>query len=492
MLVLMTRTMIFSLSAMLFLTGCSTLFMPGIPRDPVERLQYDIDRIVSDSTFIPARASILVESLDAGDLLYERDSKLLMRPASNTKLLSSAAAIALLGADFQFRTAVMADTPVTDGVATGNLYIKGYGNPDLTSADLDSIAQLIARSGIHTIQGDVIAETSYFDSIYWGHGWQWDDEPWEYAAFISPLSVNDNCVRVTVTPGTAAGDTVVVSLHPATEYVKLINRAVSVADTAVNPLRVSRSFVMQRENVIAVDGEMVAGKMPREIALSVWKPELYAATLLKEALVRQGVAVHGTVRSASTPEGTHELVVHRRGLDSMVVNLNKISDNLAAENTLKTIGAERRGAPGSALSGLYEMRAFLSTIGIDTTRFQIVDGSGLSYYNLLSADMLVQLLRAMAQRPEWFPLYYASLPIAGVDGTLRTRMRGTLAENNLRAKTGSIGGVSTLSGYVTTRDGERLVFSILMQNFIGGNRAYRDAQDRIGALLASFSHRRAL
>jgi D-alanyl-D-alanine carboxypeptidase/D-alanyl-D-alanine-endopeptidase (penicillin-binding protein 4) len=249
---------------------------------------------------------------------------------------------------------------------------------------------------------------------------------------------------------------------------------------------------MQRENVIAVDGEMVVGRMPREVVLSVWKPELYAATLLKEALVRQGVAVHGVVESTVAPGRTHELVAHRRGLDSTVVNLNKISDNLASENTLKTIGAERRGAPGSALSGLYEMRAFLSTLGIDTTRFQIVDGSGLSYYNLLSADMLVQLLRAMAQRPEWFPLYYASLPIAGVDGTLRTRMRGTLAENNLRAKTGSIGGVSTLSGYVTTRDGERLVFSILMQNFIGGNRAYRDAQDRIGALLASFSRRRVL
>jgi D-alanyl-D-alanine carboxypeptidase/D-alanyl-D-alanine-endopeptidase (penicillin-binding protein 4) len=173
----------------------------------------------------------------------------------------------------------------------------------------------------------------------------------------------------------------------------------------------------------------------------------------------------------------------------MLVNLNKISDNLSAENTLKILGAEKRGAPGSARSGIYETKQFLAQFGIDTTKFLMVDGSGVSHYNLLTAEMLVQLLVGMAHRPEWFPLFYASLPVAGVDGTLSNRMKGTPAEGNLRAKTGSISGVSSLSGYVTSQDGEMLAFSILMQHFLGGHRPYREVQDRMGVRLAGFSRK---
>jgi D-alanyl-D-alanine carboxypeptidase/D-alanyl-D-alanine-endopeptidase (penicillin-binding protein 4) len=219
----------------------------------------------------------------------------------------------------------------------------------------------------------------------------------------------------------------------------------------------------------------------------VWKPELYAAHLFKETLERRGIRVDGSPQDGVTPDHARQRGMHIGRFDSMLVNLNKISDNLSAENTLKIIGAVRRGVPGSARSGIYETKLFLSQFGIDTTRLLMVDGSGVSHYNLLTAEMLVQLLVGMAHRPEWFPLFYESLPIAGVDGTLANRMKGTPAERNLRAKTGSISGVSSLSGYVTTRDGEMLAFSILMQHFIGGNRAYREAQDTIGAILARFS-----
>jgi PBP4 family serine-type D-alanyl-D-alanine carboxypeptidase len=173
----------------------------------------------------------------------------------------------------------------------------------------------------------------------------------------------------------------------------------------------------------------------------------------------------------------------------MVVNLNKISDNLSAENTLKTIGAEKISTPGSARKGIWVVNAFLNRVGIDTTKYFMVDGSGVSHYNLLHADMFVELLKYMYKDKAVFPLFYASLPIAGQDGSLRGRMRGTKAERHLHATTGSIRGVSSLSGYVTTADGEMLVFSMLMQNFIGSNRPYRDAQDKIGAFLAGFSRK---
>lgn len=474
---------------LLILSGCSGFLPPGIPRDPVERLRYDIEQVLDDSIFIPARAGMKIVSLETDGVLYERNSTMLMRPASNMKLLTSSTAIGLLGKDFQFKTAVLADTAMVTDTLAGNLYFKGYGNPDLKSSDLDTLVAQIKSSGIASIRGDILADVSYFDDLYWGEGWMWDDEPYQFEAFITPLSINDNCVKVTVSPGEQTGDTVLVSIEPKTTYVHLINRAVTVPDSATVPLEVTRLF-KERLNTITVDGQIRAASPPREYFLSVWKPELYAAQLLKEALQRSGISVGGNPKTGLTPTSAKQLGFHTWRFDSMLVNLNKVSDNLSAENTLKTIGAITRGVPGTARDGIEEAKLFLSQFGVDTTKFLMVDGSGVSHYNLLTAEMLVQLLRGVARRNDLFPLFYESLPIAGVDGTLSARMKGTLAERNLRAKTGSISGVSSLSGYVKTLDGETLAFSILMQNFIDSSRSYRDAQDRIGAILAGFSRKR--
>jgi serine-type D-Ala-D-Ala carboxypeptidase/endopeptidase (penicillin-binding protein 4) len=167
--------------------------------------------------------------------------------------------------------------------------------------------------------------------------------------------------------------------------------------------------------------------------------------------------------------------------------MNKVSDNLSAELILKTLGTTVPGAPGSSQGGVFAANRFLSTLGIDTSRINITDGSGLSYHDLLTAEMICQLLEGMSRQADLFPLFRQSLPIAGVDGTLRNRMKRTPAEGNLRAKTGTISGVSSLSGYVKTLDGETLAFSMTMQNFIYPTRLYQRAQDRIGALLAGFS-----
>ncbi|MCI0706640.1 MAG: D-alanyl-D-alanine carboxypeptidase/D-alanyl-D-alanine-endopeptidase [Ignavibacteriae bacterium] len=466
--------------------GCAALRSPAVPSHPVERLRYDIDRLLSDTLFILARTGIKIVSLKTGETLYERNSQMLLRPASNMKLLTTSTAIGLLGKDYQFRTAILTDTVLSPDTLHGNLYLKGYGNPDLKSADLDSLIAQIKWAGIKAVTGNIVSDVQYFDDLYWGAGWMWDDEPYEFEAFITPLSINDNCVRIKVTPGVNPGDTVSVSVEPVTSYVKLMNTATTVTDTALVPLNVTRLF-KERLNTIIVDGQMLASSRPREYVLSVWQPELYASHLLKETLEDNGIAVNGSAQIGIAPMEAREIATHTWGFDSVVVNLNKVSDNLSAENTLKTLGAFQRGLPGTAENGIYETKLFLSQFGIDTTKFLMVDGSGVSHYNLLTAEMLVQLLTGMAQRPDLFPLFYESLPIAGVDGTLSSRMKGTLAEGNLKAKTGSISGVSSLSGYVTTRDGEMLAFSILMQNFLEGTRAYRMVQDSIGARLAEFS-----
>jgi D-alanyl-D-alanine carboxypeptidase/D-alanyl-D-alanine-endopeptidase (penicillin-binding protein 4) len=475
--------------ALFVLAGCSVGASVTRPTDPLEALRYDIDRLLADSIFTQARASVKVVSLDRNDVLYERDSQLLMRPASNMKLLTSAAAISILGPDYSFKTQVVIDTSFRDGVLYGNIYLKGYGNPDLRTADLQTLLRPLKDRGIREVQGRVCADVAYFDSLYWGFGWNWDDEPFQYAAFISPLSINDNCIRVKVAPAENIGGPLVVATEPSTSFVKVINRGQTVGDSVRAPLRVTRLF-LERSNTIVVEGEMLSGANVAERTISVWRPELYAATLFKEALEQDSITIWGESTTQQAPPEAKVMAVHFQRLDSMVINLNKISDNLSAELTLKTLAAERRGIPGSGENGISVVYEFLNSLGIDTLTIRVADASGLSFYNLLTADMLVKLLSRMAKRTDVFPLFYASLPIAGVDGTLANRMKGTPAERNLRAKTGTISGVSCLSGYVTTADGEQLAFSMSMQNFLLPTRLYQRVQDRIGVLLASFSRHR--
>lgn len=473
----------------LFVFGCAGVSSLRPPTDPLDRLKYDIDTVLSDSIFIPSRASVKVVSLETGETLYARDPKLLFRPASNMKLLTSAACINGLGRDFLFKTSVYADSVSPDGVLLGDIYLKGFGDPHLKTSHLDSLARILKSSGLNIATGDVVGDVTYFDDLYWGSGWMWDDEPYSDEMFITPLSVNSNCVKVKVEPGIVAGDSAIVSIEPQTEYVMLMNFARTVTDTVIQPLKVTRLF-KQRSNIIIVEGQILTGSSLREELLSVWRPELYATQLFKEALNRAGIPVRGRARVGTISAFANEVTHHERRFDSIVVNLNKISDNLAAENALKTLAAVKRGIPGNALNGIYLVNEFLSTLGIDTTGYLMVDGSGVSHYNLLTTEMLVQLLVGMYNRPDLFPLFYESLPIAGVDGTLRGRMKAMAAEGNVRAKTGTISGVSSLSGYVKTRENEALAFSIMMQNFIKPNRLYREAQDLIANLLARFDRRR--
>ncbi len=474
----------------LFISGCSFFSTVTRPTDPLEALRYDIDQVLMDSIFIPSDASVKIVSLATGEVLYERSSRRLFRPASNMKLLTTAAGLHYLGAEFQFKTEVIADSVDSTGVVVPNLYLKGYGNPDLRTSDLDSLALVLRHNGITAVAGDIRADISYFDSLYWGEGWMWDDEPYAYEAFISPLNVNDNCVEVAIIPGQSAGDSATVFVTPPTSYVSLQANVRTVSDTVLRPWNVTRLF-MQRLNTIVAEGEVLATPETLRTAVTIWRPELYAAQLFRESLERAGIPVRGTTGVGSAPANSRVLAVHRHPIDTMIVNLNKSSDNLSAEALLKTIAAETAGAPGSASQGIRKVNEFLSGLGIDTTGHRQVDGSGLSYYNVLTTSMLVQLLEGMYRRTDLFPLFYRSLPIAGVDGTIDRRMQGTPAQGNLRAKTGTLSGVSSLSGYVRSADGEWLVFSMTMQNYISGAHRYRDAQDRIGALLAGFSRRRS-
>ena len=270
-----------------------------------------------------------------------------------------------------------------------------------------------------------------------------------------------------------------------TDFVTVINRAKLTSDSIRTPLKIKRLY-LNNPNTIITEGELSwFSQVTKKFSLR--RPEYYTGTLLKESLRHAGIFVYGNVVNGMTPIGILEIAQHYQPIEKMITNMNKVSDNLSAENALKVLGTTMNGIPGSAKSGIFVVKRFLSNLGIDTSKLSIVDGSGVSRYNLLSADQLVQFLTAMYKQPRIFSIFYNSLPLAGVDGTLARRMTTYPAACNLHAKTGNLNGVSCLSGYVLTRDGEMLVFSMMMQNFITPAVNYHQVQDRIGSLLAGFS-----
>lgn len=488
------RSLVTASVAATLLAGCATTStiktpahqpgvspLAGLSASPYPALKNQIDATLPDSLFPPASVGIKVVSPATNETLYELNADMLFMPASNEKLFTSGAALVELGKDFEFHTRVSLDT------TSSRIFVKGAGDPLLSTYDLDSLARNIMEKVRPDCTYTLVGGVSYFDDLSWGKGWMWDDEGESDCMAISPLSVNSNAITLQLRPGKLEDAPVRVFTDPATNYVSVENAATTPVDTPVVPILVSRKW-RDRSNIITVTGQMLHRDSLSERHLSIWQPERYLLTLLSERLQQLGVKVNGIeVDTAVTSSWALTEVTHR--LDSVITYMNKVSDNLSAENVLKTLSAERNGSPGTAESGTSLVKRYLATVGIDTTKLVMVDGSGVSRYNLTSPGIITQLLVAMYKHSDVFDVFYHSLPIAGVDGSLSGRMKNTKAEGNLRAKTGTLSSATSLSGYVRTADGEMLAFSILMNNFPSGMRAYRLVQDRIGVVLSQMSRR---
>jgi D-alanyl-D-alanine carboxypeptidase/D-alanyl-D-alanine-endopeptidase (penicillin-binding protein 4) len=450
----------------------------GLRSQPPEAvLAGRIDALLADSLFPPANAGVKAVSLRNGSVLYERNPGLLFTPASNQKLFTTAAALGVLGPFFRVATTAAIDS------AGRRIYIKGGGDPLLTTGDLDSLATrvraLLPDGGSWSLVGDA----SRFDSVYWGPGWMWDDAADPSGMGVTALSVNGNSVEVHVRAGQVPGEPPSVTVVPPTGFMRVENRGI-VADSIRRELSVSRPL-QHPSNVILVAGELLPGQLV-STTLTVFEPDRYALTLFAEALARAGIHC-ADARLDTMPRALAPAAVVSRRLDSIVTFMNRVSDNLSAECLFKLLGAAATGEPGTWQAGAHAVKLFLASSGIDTARIAVVDGSGLSRYNLTNAETIVRLLEAMARSPEVFRPFSASLPAAGEEGTLSRRMRRTVAEHLLRAKTGTMTGVSSLSGYTTGVDGEPIAFSIIMENFPGSERSYRLIQDNIGVLLSTWN-----
>jgi len=446
----------------------SPSLLPSVSPFPV--LKETIDAFLPDSLFPPASVGIKIVSLTRGETLYELNPLHLFTPASNQKLLTSAAALAMLGPEHEFVTEVFVDS-----LLESRIVVRGGGDPLMATADIDSIARFLAPILSRSRQWNLFADISCFDSLVWGKGWMWDDEPNADAMHISPLSVNGNCIGLRFTSGSMPGEGVTVEMIPKTTFATIDNQAVTVPKSADDSLMIQRTW--NGTNRIAIGGTLALNDTIEE-QVSIRNPDAYFLTLLAERLRSYGISASVEGRNA-VEQGRTAALRFSRNLAAVAAFMNKESDNLSAENVLRILGSVRHGSPGTAEKGLHVVREFLSSKGIDTSRVVLVDGSGVSRYNLISPEVITQLLAALYADRNSFSTFYNSLAVAGRDGTLEKRMRGSAAAGVIHAKTGSLAGVSSVSGYAETADGEMLAFSIMMQNFPAGHRHYREVQDRI-------------
>jgi D-alanyl-D-alanine carboxypeptidase/D-alanyl-D-alanine-endopeptidase (penicillin-binding protein 4) len=454
-------------------------------------LQRDIDAILTKPALEHGYWSVLIKSLRTGDMLYALNPRKLMLPASNMKTVTLAAAAERLGWTFTYTTELYAAGSIDAGVLNGDLIVVGSGDPSITAENADAIfgdwAGRLKAAGIQSVSGRVIGDDNAFEDNELGFGWSWDDLPDDYAAGTSALQFNENAVRVTVTPGPAAGDSAGLSVVPPGSGLDVVNSvATGTADSQVS-LTANRLPGSMR---LAIGGSIPAGHAAAALAVSVENPTLFFARALRQALIANGVDIRGPAVDVddvhdAPPRPGPPIATHTSPpLSTLAVRLMKISQNLYAETLLKTLAP---APPRTAERGRAEVAAALQPWGVGADSLIQRDGSGLSRYDFVTADALVTILAHVDHDERLRVPFVASLPIAGRDGTLSNRMKGTAAEGNARAKTGSMTGVRSTAGYVSSLSGEPLVFAILANNFEVAPAQITAAEDAIIVRLASFS-----
>jgi D-alanyl-D-alanine carboxypeptidase len=573
-----------------------------------QSLHAEIDALLHVEWLRYGYCGVVVRDLQTGETLYTRDAERVLIPASNMKLLVSAAALHRLGPEYRFRTRVwMRGTLLPDGTLRGDLILQGLGDASLEMRGLESLAQQARQAGVQRVQGYLLYDDSWLDAERYGFGWSSDDEPFGYQAQMSALCAERNAVRLYAKPATQVGQPAQLRLEPATDYVALVNRTRTGERGAANTgIRATRT---RARNQIIVDGTLPLGSEEVFVGrYAVENPSRYAAHLFRQALQAAGVVVergivpnlwkiddpllkvppasrgnpaaHSTVplakrgephalqsvplakrgepagggrfalsaslakqgephalqsvplakrgepagggqfvnfdRAVGLTRQTHNPLwsaeaklqhsaeaerphaihaVWKRGdagvtllaehlsppLREVVALINKPSDNLITEITLKTLGKEVRGE-GTTAAGVQVLREFLQSAGLEMGAVHIVDGSGLSRINGVSPENFVRLLEYMHRSPH-AEAFRESLPVYGVDGTLRNRLRGTPVQGNGYAKTGSLNRVSSLSGYLRTKSGRWLAFSIVMNAYNASGTDARALQDKFVQLL---------
>ena len=476
------------------------------PATTLEQLQDRLVEHISQPRLAAGMFGVKIVSLANGRTLFEHEAGKLFSPASNCKLYTVALALDQLGGDYRLKTSLYAAAkPNRWGTLTGDLVVFGRGDPGfnarLHSNDifqaLEPLVAALTNAGVKRISGDLVGDESFFHGPPYGSGWDCDDLQFYYGAEISALTINDNILTLTAQPGDRVGLPCRLSVAPATGFVTLSNRTTTVVVDGKRDIQCYRPL---GENVIYVTGQWPLGKTNHNDYVTMHDPARLFVAFFKEALARHGIKVGGRLRTMNwldrqaAPLDFGKMVelglVESVPVRELAREIHKPSQNLYTDLLLAHLGAlalATNAASGktSEEAGVEQLKLFLAKAGMGTNDVHFEEGSGLSRNNLATPNASVALLTFMSRHAE-AAAYRESLPIAGVDGSLRSRMKNTAAVGNLHAKTGTLRWANSLSGYVTTAAGEPLVFSIMLNRM---DAPAREAIDAIAVMLAEFSGR---
>ena len=458
--------------------------------------QKELDEIFNDPSFRNANWGVVIQSIETGEYLYKKNEDKFFIPASNLKLFTTASGLLLLGPNYKFSTKIWTNGYYSGSTLYGDLIIQGRGDPTISGrfynndmnyvfdAWIDSLAEL----GIDKIKGNIIGDDNQFDDLGLGDGWSWDYETDWYAAQSSALSFNDNCVDLHIYYDKDI-DSIMIKPNPDLKNLVILNNLKPTLDGEQTRFNVYRE---RGTNVINVYGRVKVSSDTLIAYSTVRNPTQFTILALKDRLEKRGIRINGYAIDVDDYDRTLDYNVmkllfttYSNDLSEIIKVINKNSQNFFAEQLLKTVGLEINGF-GSVEKGISAIKDLCAEIGLNPDNIVMVDGSGLSYLNMVTPKQIVELLKYMYSNKDMFPYYYNSLPIAGVDGSLGRRMKNTSAESVVRAKTGYIGHVRSLSGYAVTGDNEPVAFSMIVNNFNVPVKLAENLQDLVCLRITNF------
>ena len=453
-------------------------------------LETNINRVMADASMKSVVSSVTVRNASTGEVIYQANADRKVTPASTLKLLTAAAALETLGEEYRFKTDLLTDGHISKGVLHGNLYMRGQGDPTLLKKDLDQFAVTLSKQGVKTINGDLVGDDRWFDSVRLSPSIEKNDETFYYAAQISGLTLSPNTdydagtVIVNARPS-KKGYKAKVTMTPDTGIVTIINKTNTVPKGHRNTLSIKRQH---GTNNIVITGNVPLGSAGKKEWVTVSNPTAYTLDVFKKSLSEKGIkfSKSSKVTRQGTPNSA-KVIASKQSmpLKSLMRPFMKLSNNSHAEILAKTMGRQVYGE-GSWNAGLRVMREFGESIGLTTSDWNFEDASGMSHNNKVTSAQLTELLYKARQAP-WYASFVQGLPVSGMNerfigGTLRNRLTSTPVKGKVLAKTGSLNQVNSLAGYVETKNGETLIFSVLTQ---GQRKDALPAIDRIASIIAT-------
>lgn len=458
-----------------FMFACQTVMLAQV------NLKSRLDALMDADFLKTSEVGLTVYDLTAGQAIYNYQEQKLYRPASVEKLITGITALSLLGAEHRFETSLYYDGQIQHEELNGNLYVVGGFDPEFADEGMNRLVDKVVESGIKKINGTLYGDVSMTDSIYWGVGWSWDDNPYYFQPYLSPLMFNKGYVEVTARPGQK--DSLAQLVYtPASSYYSVCNQTKS-KNPSAGKFEVSRNW-LENGNKILVKGNVTSTQTDR---VNIHTSKDFFMHVFWERLQERGVSTANYTYSECPADGSVTyLGTYHHTLPDVLKRAMKNSDNLSAEAMFYHLAVNQsKDKHVSSEDAVKVIESMIKRLGFNPKDYRIADGSGVSLYNYVSPELLLAFLKHAYSNPENYKPLYESLPIAGVDGTLRNRMKEGKAYNNVRAKTGSVTGINSLAGYAKASNGHLLAFVMINQGVLKQSEA-KAFQDKVCEELCRF------